>query len=356
MRFLALLFLLIFTSAHAAENPSYSVPSVNVVLDIQEGDTLQTLRDRAVEQASKEALSTLMGTLVPTDAENASQTLTQNQKPVNMLQRFSIVREARAASYTLVVDLFFNRTTINRALTNAGIAFADIRPVRITVVPVLNMNGQKVLWGENPWANALKQALASGGNGVLIPTLAIADESLQQRLPADMAALGATDVLTELAALQGSDYAVVLQATLAGQGAAQKLTINSTWYGPENVSATNVFVPMENNSALEPWLTTGARQMLTNLENTWRQAGVVQADRPGRAFLRYVAKKPSDLEKLQLRISNLASVKKATWRLVSVRDSVLQVDYYGEPESLQATLQKNGFTVKPEGNLWRIIN
>ena len=102
-------------------------------------------------------------------------------------------------------------------------------------------------------------------------------------------------------------------------------------------------------------LEQAAEQLYINAEEMWLQAGMVASDKPARIFLRFAAKNAADLHNFENEVEKLALISSVSPRLISRMETVYQIDFFGRQEALQEQMVNIGYSLKREGNLWRVF-
>ncbi len=305
----------------------------------------------AIRKATKKGLVQLLQNITPKRVWPQHASVLSNLKPENLLQKFTIVEETTTPDYRLTLDLHYSRPLVRQLLSHNNIPFAESQEEVVLLVPVLDKGQQKLLWEpENLWRKALLKVLNKDGNLKFV--LPSGDLEEMRLLTPQMAAFGASDILLKVAEPYQAIRVVVAIAHISQNFGFKQLDITGQWYGGDALPETAISLPFYG-VALENALENAALQLQEALEQSWQSAALVDTDKPGRLFVRFAPQSAHDLNVLKDKISNLKAVEKTNWRLLSSRESVLQVNYFGEEISLIKNLKQVGVTLIRQGALWR---
>ena len=344
--------ILVCLSPFTAGADAYTVKNIEITRPIK-GAELP--REKALDQLTQAAYVKLLKQITPPATWPRHAWLMSTLPASQAVQKMSIVKEESTPEYTVVADVTFNREKIRKLLSTQGIPFSEVETKTILIIPVYEVGPAKMLWEEqNPWRKALEKQILQ--EGALQFTLPAGDVAEMGMLTAEMAVVGAQDVRLKMAENYGTDTAIVVRAQVMQQGPYQYMQMMARWHQKEETEmpSVNVRLPVPLTGVSEELLEQAADRLYKQLEDGWRQAGLVAADKPARIYVRYTAPSAKELSSLKETLQKLTAVSKVFPKLLSQDESVYQVDYFGALYTLKMQLENTGYALKREGNMWRI--
>jgi hypothetical protein len=313
-------------------------------------------REQALERAVTEGFSRLLKKLTPPEVWPRHAWLMSTLSPQTALDKVSIVGESLSPTYVLTVDVSYKRDLVRELLTSHSIPFSEVQATTVLIIPVYEVGRVRVLWEENnPWRQALRQGLLR--EGVLAFTLPAGDMAEMGRLTANMAVLGAQDILLDMAKTYGAQSVIVARAQPQAGGLRGRLVVRAQWYTlgeGQEFAPVNLHLPLSRGEDVAPALVDAAAELYHALETAWKQAGLVASDKPRRAFIRFAGETPAARVAFERRLQALVSVQRVSAKLISKNENVYQVDFFGEIENLRQQLQPAGYRLGREGGMWRV--
>jgi hypothetical protein len=335
------------------QSAAYTVKNLEVSLPNSAADKR---RDEALEQAVTEGFGRLLKKLTPPEVWPRHAWLMSTLSPQQALDKVSIVGESLSPTYVLTADVTYKRDLVRELLTSHSIPFSEVRATTVLIIPVYEVGRVRVLWEENNlWRRALRKGLLR--EGVLTFTLPAGDMMEMSQLTADMAVLGAQDILLDMAKAYGAQSVVVARAQPMAGGMHGRLVIRAQWYvadKEQGLLPVNLHLPLPRGEEVEPALIDAAAELYHALETAWKQAGLVAADKPRRTFVRFAGKNPAALVAFERSLQALVSVQRVVPKLISKSENVYQVDFFGDIDSLRQQLQPAGYALGREGGMWRV--
>ncbi len=257
--------------------------------------------------------------------------------------------------YTAKVTVNFNANALRSLLRNAGIPFTEATAKPILVVPVLDIDGRRLMWEDaNPWREAWAQR---ANDGALQPiTVALGDAQDAQTIDATSAASVDEAKLRALAnRYQMSDIAVA---------AAQIKRNPSNWVMQVTVTrlgggdATMVLSYNGQGDNYQAVMDEAARDIAGRLEDRWKQAAAMPAATAGAA--------PGDRQKLAAtvpltalgdwlivrdRLARVSGLNRVDVHSLTKTDAQLVLTYTGDPQRLTLMLSQRDLALEqgPDG-------
>ena len=318
----------------------------------QQGQSMAELREQAVAKLTESGFDKLLQRLTPRDTWWQHAQLLSSENAQGYLQKFTVdEEELDNGVYQLTATLFFDHQLMRDMLTRYRLPYSEAEGGRVLLLPVLETADKKRLWEEdNPWRAALLSQVSSTQSLEFI----IPDVDLQNMrlLTPDMAVFGAADALKSLAGRYSADAVVVLHARYI-EGWDSDLTVSFQWVGERALRVAPLAEPgwgQELNQIMQ----MAAGRALGAVADAWRQTALVEVDNQNRIFVRYSPQDPTDLEQFRRALLEMEVVKSLQLRVMNVRSSLFEMDFFGEPDALKQRLQNAGWEVAPAGNLWRL--
>lgn len=324
----------------------------NVEITLPDGNPAKQ-REHAIEQATKEGFVQLLQNLTPPMVWHKHAQILQDVAAESYLESVNIVKEVNDHGYQAVLDITFRRDAMKALLAEYNLPYSEVAPLHVLLFPVLDFGTRQLLWEEhNPWRTALEPMML--GQNLVKLTLPAGELHEIQLLSTELARLGASDVLQQLTASYGADYAVVAEAKLQSTGFEESLLVEARWFGDPFVEPVRLTFPISAEQDFEEVLTLAAKELHKSLTNRWRDVGLVRTDLPGRLFVRFAAESAPALERLRTVLGKLSMVEKIETKLISLQESVFQVDYFGNEQDFITQLRQMGLAVAQRGALWQV--
>lgn len=256
--------------------------------------------------------------------------------------------------YHAKVTVNFNANAVRNLLRNAGIPFTEATAKPILVVPVLDIDGRRMLWEEsNPWREAWAQR---ANDGALQPiSVALGDAQDAQTIDATSAASVDEAKLRALAArYQLSDVAVaaaqirrnpsnwVMQVTLTRLGGGSDATMVLSYNGQG-----------DNYQAV---MDEAARDIAGRLEDRWKQAAAMPVGSGGSGDRQKLAATVpltaiGDWLVVRDRLARVSGLSRVDVHSLSKTDAQLILTYTGDPQRLALMLSQRDLALEqgPDG-------
>lgn len=221
LRHFLLVAALVFAAWPAAAQDSFAIQGIEV--DVS-AETVAKAKEQALAEAQARALRQVLERMT----QPADHIRLPHPDPAPFVRDIGIEQErASSVRYIALVSVRFNPAAIRRLLTDSGIAFTEMAPRRVLVVPVFRpAAGPILMWEEaNPWRAAWA---ASGRASALAP----GDAADMRTLTAEQALAAAPERLAALAARHGASDVLVLLAGLAPGGRQLDITALGTPEAP----------------------------------------------------------------------------------------------------------------------------
>ncbi|MDD9911954.1 MAG: DUF2066 domain-containing protein [Alphaproteobacteria bacterium] len=332
----------------------YTVQGVEATISSKSATAIP--REKALDEAVKKGFSQLLRKLTPPTVWPRHAWLMSEISPEAALEKITIVQEETVPQYKVVADLTFKRNMVREILAKHGVPFSETESATLLLIPVYEIGAAQILWEEtNPWRKVLQQNVLQ--KGILNFTLPAGDMTEVTRLTPQMAVLGAADVLNSMAKGYNAQATVVARAQVKQQGMYGTLVVQANWYLPdehEKFAPVVIEQPLTAFGINEDVLAETAQKMYQKLESTWRQVGMVAADKPARLYARYSASSAKEINTFEKQLNSMAAIFQVAPKLISYAEQVYEVDYFGNITSLQEQLTNLGYQLTREGALWRV--
>lgn len=325
---------------------AYSVKNYEVVY--KSGNS-SVYREEAIKKATKEAFPKLLRQLTPHNTWGLHDNLLQHVNWDEISYKSDFVSEKRKPYYKAIIDVYYRAKAVKDLLTRFNIPYSESTGGKVIILPVFESGGSKQLWETvNPLKPIIEKDMRKHSLfEFTIPTGEIQDTA---GLTANMAILGAGDLILNLADKYEAVAAIVFHAKVSQRFGGYYLDVTATWYEkgrmvePSLYSApiTNIaFINGEIDFAsLNSAFKLSINDILSRIGSHKRNQGLVEVNKPGRVFLRFKPADARDLEKLKELVSNLNTIREFKLRVLNVTDSVFQVDFFGEKSVFKDQLKK----------------
>jgi hypothetical protein len=347
------LFLLIgivtLTLPAVAQNSPYNISEITISLP--SGGDVSKKRDKAIQKATKQGFNQLLQNITSEEEWLRHNDILTIVDWNTVLEKFVIIKEETSPRYNLTLDLFFNSNVVRGLLHDLKIPYAESQKMRLLVLPLMDTETRLLLWDEqNPWRTALENTEIE--TRLLEFTLPIGDMNEVTNITAEMVNLGAEDVLLSLAKQYNADGVIVSRLHTIYGYETPTLEVENSWYGTKNTNPTTVSLPMEFGDGFEESLQKIAKLSYEKLEESWQKSGVIQLNQQGRIFIRYSPQTASDLERLSNLLKSFNTVENVELRVLNIKNSLFQVNYFGDEQNLANVMMANGLELSFHGSLW----
>jgi hypothetical protein len=318
-------------------------------------------RDRAVEEAQKQAFRTLLGRLTVARPAEASPEPTVDEMP-KLVQDIDIVSEKISpAHYLATVNVRFRPEASRNFLRDKGYALAEAVRAPIVVMPIWQQDGRKKLWDVgNPWLAAWRQR---GPDDPLLPiilpvggiedvTLGTADEILAgkpETLNAFRQQYQADSVLVVAATLRESDRRLAVEfrdfgllSDRDGQG------IGS---GFGNADRQSLTIPAMAGESDDDVMRRALQTVLARVKEQWKQSTAINLDGGESAITVTVPVRGiEDWIAIQRRLNSQKNVFRADVLALSTQSARLLIHHYGTTDQLRLLMAQYGLELAPIAN------
>jgi hypothetical protein len=197
---------------------------------------------------------------------------------VPLIQGFEVLRERTSAvRYIASLSYRFNRDEVRKALTKAGVAFAETPSRPVLIIPILTSQGVGVLWEDpNPWREAWQNLPLR--DGLLPIAVPYGDLSDIRDLSTVQALRGDEERLRAVADRYGARDVVVARAarTFDPRDNLPVLEIAIVRRAGERMEETIIdSVKGQNPDDLIGLLDAGVTRVVSTLSSTWKRANLV---------------------------------------------------------------------------------
>ncbi len=329
-------------AVQAEEGNPYLVRSLSVESKVF--DPLHS-RPTALKQATLEGFHRLLGQLTsPKEIEKHKEVLEQVNLNI-LLKKVHIESERTDVPYQVTFDLEYDRDAVKDLLTDLKIPFSEVSTGRVLLIPLFETDGETYLWQENnPWRTSLTEAsLKLGLVNFILPS---GDMNEMRMLTPEMAAFGAEDILLSVGEGYNTDTVCVVRAKEAKTVVGRTFSVEATWYGKEHMEPIYQYQTIAEDQTLEQVMQDLAGKVLTNMEDNWRSLNMVSFDKTTSVLVRFSPKTLTEAERLRSTFAKLPVLKDLWLRMMSQKEIIYQIDFYGDVSKLLQQVEALGVRLK----------
>tara|TARA_R110000868_G_scaffold26347_5_gene101556 strand:+ start:9087 stop:10157 length:1071 start_codon:yes stop_codon:yes gene_type:complete len=348
--FAAICLFLAMPAVASADDP-YTILGVSI--DATAGNTLeaQTIAMRRGQTAAARRLIERL--TLPEDRAgtpldfSAGGSIFDSDAIAELISGLQISNEQRSATrYLGELAVNFDRRAVVRLLNTYGVPFVESQARPTLVLPVYDVNGQFLLWDNNPWLDAW--TFRSYGAS-LAPMIAPVDASARSILSARGALELDESGLRQLASLYGVSRIAVLRAQerdgvrrvggyLVSLDEGADMVVD-TW-GPQTVNGT--------------WR-DAALSFVISREDEWKRVAIVRATGTQEMRVTVIYGGLPEWQRLQLALTGTSLVTSARLDAMSRDGALMTVNYRGAIGQLTSELAARGATLEEQPGLGWIV-
>lgn len=340
--------------ASAADVSLYTVAGVPVEAAAENAAAART---PAIASGEKRAAQIMLRRLTQTNDYGRLPAL--NDTELQSLVRGIEINDERIGGnrYNAKVTVNFNANAVRSLLRNAGIPFTEATAKPILVVPVLDIDGRRLMWEEsNPWRTAWAQR---ANDGALQPiNVALGDAQDAQTIDATAAASIDEAKLKALASrYQLSDIAVAA-ASIKRNPSNWVMQVNVTRLGGGS-DATMVLSYNGQGDNYQAVMDEAARDIAGRLEDRWKQAAAMPIAAAGSSGAgdrqKLAATVPltaiGDWLVVRDRLARVSGLSRVDVHSLTKNDAQLILTYTGDPQRLALMLSQRDLALEqgPDG-------
>ncbi|WP_245881304.1 DUF2066 domain-containing protein [Thalassospira marina] len=332
----------------ASAQDLYTVSGVHVD---ESADSATKARDAALASGQRVAFSRLISRLTSADS-GASVGMPDQNTITNMVRDFGVSNE-KTSSVRYIADMSvrFKADQVRRFLQNRNVPFAETTARKVLILPVFSDQGYTNLWDDpNPWRDAWNQV--SGESGLVPVTLAVGDLDDIGTVSVDQAQAGDQAAIDKIGQRYGANVAVV-DASISGTGDAQAVDVSVTRYDASG--SPQVFGVHENMAAGESvndMLKRAASDVRSQLENSWKQASMIDYGAGGELMLFIPITGMDDWAGIESRLENLPVIKLMRVVAMSRREVQVDVEFAGTNDQFRVALAQQNLALQQIDQLW----
>jgi hypothetical protein len=368
---LALLFGVSGPAVRAADDDPFTV---TVPVDAS-ADNAVNAREKARHDGEHRALAAIAERVVAGSGASPKLAKLDDNAVTNLVASFEVANERMSAvRYLADYTFHFRPAETQRVLKSAGIspnaATADAvsgggKPA--VMLPVYQAGGHAVLWDDpNPWRQAWAQLPpATGAAPLAVPLGDVGDIAA---IDADKARAADAEALAAIAKKNGGDDVIVALAAaraagkpeptgkpdIAGvvtapPGAPAGLDITVRRYRQGKLAEAH-FAPIEAKPGENPdaLLQRAAAAIAADIQTGWKQETAGKFDQRGSLTATAPITGLDDWVKLRDRLASVGTIRKVDLMALSRQEAVVQIDYLGSVDQLQASLATAGLALARE--------
>lgn len=304
-------------------------------------------RAELLDRLGREAIVEVLKKLLPQDEERMLALIASEIPSATVVRSIEVVDEKRTSgNYSLTVNVTLERDPIRSAILRRAVPYTDMRPASVAVIP---------LWQEGrtlyPASSATDwRRTLDGFNGA--PTLftysVVTPELLKKAgVKNDLFKLGAADVLDEIAALAGTDQAVVF---FADHNLSEDVVNLSVFSNSPDISREQTL--FASSEGLEKM----AKTAFLGYEAAYRNSRLMRPEDENNFLLRYKAHSVSDVQKVEETLKNASFIQQVGIRLMSQDETVFVINMQSDFETLGNYMKRFGYELGDTNirNVWRL--
>jgi hypothetical protein len=348
---LALFLLLGFSGlaqAAGAGPSSYTVSGVNV--DVT-AESANAAREAAIILGQRMAFDKLVAQLADPQSATGLPRLTDAQLS-DLVSDFEVESErASAVRYIGKLSFRFRGDPVRALLEQHGVRYAVMPTSPILIVPVLEADGQTLLWDpQNPWLSAW---VTDAGSNTLAPLAIPSGDELDAGMVDAQAALaGDAGKLTSLAQRHGASQSLVVVAKLDADATSdmRRLDITGTRYGLSGQIDSFTDQVSGTGSALDQLYAAAVVQAETRLQDSLRQENLVVSGVEQHLPVTVPIDSYAAWLDIRKRLSGVPTLKRAELHSLSTKSATLDLVYVGDETQLMTALNERRLTLANSGD------
>jgi uncharacterized protein DUF2066 len=348
---LALFALLGFSSLAQAAGVGPSSYTVNGVDVDVTADSAASARDAAIVLGQRIAFDKLMAQLADPQSAAALPRLTDAEIS-DLVSDFEVESErASAVRYIGKLSFRFKGDPVRALLEQRGVRYAVMPTSPILVVPVLEADGQTLLWDpQNAWLSAW--AADAGGNTLVPLAVPAGDELDAGMIDAPAALAGDTGKLSTVAQRHGASQSLVVVAKLTADAASdtRRIDIAGYRYGLSGLLDSFTDQVSVTGSALDQLYEAGVQQAETRLQESLRKENLVTSGVEQRLSVTVPIESYAAWLDIRKRLTGVPILKRAEIRSLTTRSAALDLVYVGDETQLSTALGERRLTLANEGD------
>ncbi|HWA45035.1 MAG TPA: DUF2066 domain-containing protein [Hypericibacter adhaerens] len=327
---------------------SYTVGGVDV--DVT-ADSAAAARDAAIVLGQRIAFDKLIALLVDPQSAGSVPRLSDAQLS-DLVSDFEVESErASSVRYIGKLSYRFRGDSVRALLEQNGVRYAVMPTSPILVVPVLEADGQTLLWDpQNAWLSAWA---ADGGSNTLVPLkIPSGDELDAGMIDAAAAEAGDTAKLGTLAQRHGASQSLVVVAKLSADAATdtRRLDITGSRYGLSGLVGSFTDQVSVTGSALDQLYAAGVEKAETLLQDALRQENLVVSGVEQRLSVTVPIDSYAAWIDIRKRLAGVPILKRAEIRNLTTKSAALDLVYVGDETQLQTALGERRLTLASNGD------
>ncbi len=338
--------------AAAADVSLYTVAGVPVEAAAENAAAART---PAIASGEKRAAQIMLRRL--TQSSDYSRLPTLSDTELQTLVRGIEINDERIGGnrYTAKITVNFNANAVRNLLRNAGIPFTEATAKPLLVVPVLDIDGRRLMWEDsNPWREAW--ALRANDGALQPISVPLGDTQDAQTIDATAAASVDEAKLRALASrYQLSDVAVAA-ASIKRNPSNWVMQVNVTRLGGGS-DATMVLSYTGQGDNYQAVMDEAARDIAGRMEDRWKQATIVPMTPGGAGGDRQKLAATVPLTSLgdwlvvRDRLARVSGLSRVDVHSLSKTDAQLVLTYTGDPQRLTLMLSQRDLALEqgPDG-------
>ncbi len=326
---------------------SFAVENVYRLHNFSGTTTDASKRAELLDRLGRDAIVDVLERLIPAGNDQMVNIIASEIPSATVVRSVEVVDENRKkGAYTLTVNITLERDPIRKAILRRDVPYTDMRPVTVAVVP---------LWKEGrtlyPASSATDwRTLLEGYNDTAtLFTYKIVEPELikQSGIKTDLFEFGAADALDEIAAIAGTDQAVVFMAEHNLSDDIVTLSVFSN--APDIAREQTVFTLSEG---LEKMADTALR----GYEAAYRNARMMSPEDENNFLLRYKAESVKDIQEVEKLLENASFIQQVGIRLMSRSETVFVINMQTDHVALGKYLKKHDLYLEDTNirNVWRL--
>jgi DNA-binding protein len=246
------------------------------------------------------------------------------------------------------LDYCFDRLRTRAFFSAKSLRHAELHSGKMLVLPVLSINASPQLWRRpNLWAEAWRDELKNR-DGLADMQLA-STSSIERAVDVAEIIRGDSKAIAAAARIEEAERVIITVLSLNSQGDNPTLSVTANLYDREGRFKTTVYSLKDIDMAVDEVRTERHRlvkNMVGIVENTWRNANVVNTQDSGILMLNIPASSIKQWSEWTKFLEGAPPVEKLTVVQLSSKGGVVRLDMAGSLTSLNNALERHSLVLE----------
>jgi hypothetical protein len=332
-----------------AQEDYYEVGGIEV--DVT-AESANIARDRALLEGQRKAFDVLLRRFAQ-GSEIARLPVLSENEIADMVQDFTVDSERLSAvRYAGVMTFRFFGQPVRDLLAGGNVQFAAPSAKSVLVLPVLNIGGAPVLWGDNAWHAAWAGRRAGSELVPLVVPLGDLDDIAA--LDATAAIAGESQRLGTLGGRYGTAETLVAIAEPGTEGGQPAISVRVLRYGPSGRGASFEERIVGDGETIDQLYVRAVERVAATVQEGWKSRNLVAAGPQRTLAVTVPIVALNDWVEIRRRLAGITSVRRSEVLYVSRKEAKLSIDYLGDEAQLRRALGERDLEMAqaPDGGWW----